>query len=139
MTDHAATESRTRQVLEAQILSAPLVGKDLVSEECLVVAPAGWCVLRQMHSDKYLFKCVLIHASNIKISLSPLSLVSSSSRQCVDREGKKTTLVVVDKGENTTLLFVEVLSILRLAWPRPQCACTLLTLVRQSRAVEDPV
>ena len=116
--------------------SAPSAEQDVVSEECLVVAPAGWCVLRQMHIDKYLFNCVLIHASNIKMSL---SRVCRLSRRCVDREGKKTTLVVVGKGENTTLLSVEVPSILQLAGPRPQGAYTLLTLVRQSLAVEDPV
>ena len=57
----------------------------------------------------------------------------------MDQEGKKTTLVVVGKGEKTTLLSIEVPSILQLAGPRPQVAYTLLTLVRQSLAVEDPV
>ena len=47
-----------------------------------------------------------------------LSRVCRLSRRCVDREGKKTTLVVVGKGENTTLLSVEVPSILQLAGPR---------------------
>ena len=69
--------------------SAPSAGQDVVSEECLVVAPAGWCVLRQMHSNKYLFKCVLIHASNIKISLSPLSLVSSVIKTMRGSRGQK--------------------------------------------------
>ena len=46
-------------------------------------------MLKQMHSNKYLFKCVLIHASNIKISLSPLSLLSFVIKTMRGSRGQK--------------------------------------------------
>ena len=101
-----------------------------------------------MYSDKSdvtvfvcLFVCILIHAIPNKISLSCLCRLERTRGSSIIQEDEKMTLVVVCEGENTTLISVEVLSILRLVGPRPQwCACILLTLVHhQSGSVEDPM
>ena len=54
-----------------------------------------------------------IKYQNLSVSL--VACVLCRQRRCVDREGKKTTLVVVGKGENATLLSIEVLRALALS------------------------